>query len=294
MSTYTPTGAVSDGQHPSQPQCPNCSAILASDQRYCLNCGQRLAPPRVEYRDALRLRPPDPPVVAASTRWYESRGPLVTLALLCPILLALGVGIVIGRGHGGGSGRPTIVTVPNSSPTAAAASTPGSTPATAVSSQSISETWPAGASGYTVELSSLPTGSATSVSLAAAKSAATAKGAPAVGVLDGSKHSGTPAADYVIYSGRFSSSAQANAARKRLQGKFPGALVLHVTPKRSSQSVTVSSKGLGQAAANQHLSGNAYVKASAKLPSTVGTGGAPPPTDNKKAGGGTSGSCIGC
>ena len=40
--------------------------------------------------------------------------------------------------------------------------------------------------------------------------------------------------------------------------------------------------------------GNAYEKASSKLPSTVGTGGSAPPTDNKKAGGGTSGSCIGC
>ena len=42
-------------------------------------------------------------------------------------------------------------------------------------------------------------------------------------------------------------------------------------------------------------SGNAYVKASAKLPSTVGTGNGPPPKkDKKKAGGGTSATCIGC
>src|SRR5262249_6406997 len=106
-------------------------------------------------------------------------------------------------------------------------------------------------------------------------------------------------------SGHFATRAQAEAARGRLAKKFPGALVLHVKPKGSTTAVNnpnsvanngppSGSSGSTQAAAAHHLSGNAYEKASAKLPSSVGTGGKPAAADNKKAGGGTSGSCIGC
>jgi hypothetical protein len=42
------------------------------------------------------------------------------------------------------------------------------------------------------------------------------------------------------------------------------------------------------------LSGAARSKAEAKLPSQIGTGGNAPAVDNKKAGGGTSATCIGC
>ena len=41
--------------------CPVCSAALASDQRYCLNCGHRLTEPRVDFRRALGLEPTAPP-----------------------------------------------------------------------------------------------------------------------------------------------------------------------------------------------------------------------------------------
>jgi hypothetical protein len=154
--------------------------------------------------------------------------------------------------------------------------------------------WPAAASGWTVELSSLDKTGASAAAATAAESAARAKGASAVGVLDGDKHAGTPTGKYVIYSGRFSSRAQATAAQRKLTKRFPGALVLHVTPTSSSANVA-STAGSTQASHLQHLSGAAYSKASAKLPSTLGSGGAPPPKDNKTPGGSSGGgTCIGC
>jgi hypothetical protein len=237
------------------------------------------------------------------------RGPVLLLGGIATILLALGVGIVIGRGNGSanGSSKPTVVTVAGGTapPATGAAATTGAGNAVAANSGTVTDQWPASASGWTVELSSLDNSTAHGSDVSAAEHAATAKRASVVGALNGDHHSGTPAGKYVIYSGRFTSKQQAQAARAKLVKSFPGALVLHVTPKGSSSPGSGSSAknsagspsgsaGASQAASERHLTGSAYEKASSKLPSSVGTGGPPPPTDNKKAGGGTSGSCIGC
>jgi hypothetical protein len=308
MSTPAPPPSH-ELQHPGS-ACPACSAALAPDQRYCLNCGHRLTEPRVDYRGALGLAGTREAV--GSTRsapagrpatGHDQRSVLVTLVAVGAIVLALGVGVVLGRGSGTSGGKATVVTVAGG-PAAPAASTASGGSATAAGananagSSAVTEDWPSGASGWTVELSSLAS-SATAADVASAKTAATGKGASAVGVLNGDRHGGTPTGKYVIYSGRFSSDKQAKTALKKLSGKFPGAIVLHVTPKRSSAggsagNTSAGSAGLNQAANEQHLSGSAYEKASSKLPSSVGTGGSAPPKDNKKAGGGSSGSCIGC
>jgi hypothetical protein len=287
--------------------CPACSAALAPDQRYCLNCGHRLSEPRVDYRRTLGLEPGGSASATgpsgATGAGRDQRGVLVVLVAVAAIVLALGVGIVIGRGNGPSAvgGKTTVVTVAagGTAAGAAAGSTGGaSTAGTANAASVVSEDWPTGASGWTVELDSLSS-TATAADVASAKSAATTKGASAVGVLTGDQHAGTPTGKYVIYSGRFATQKQAKAAQHKLAGKFPGALVLHVKPKSSAGSAggsnaTASNAGASQAAAAHNLGGSAYEKASSKLPSTVGTGGSAPPTDTKKAGGGTSGSCIGC
>lgn len=287
--------------------CPQCGAALASDQRYCLSCGRRLTDPRVDYRRALALG--DDPGAPAPERpsQRDTRGPLLLLGAIATILLALGVGIVIGRGNGsaGSTTKPTVVTVAGGTAAPAASSASGTgNGAAAADTGSVTDQWPAGASGWTVELSSLDNAAARSADVSAAERAATSKGASAVGVLNGDQHGGTPTGKYVIYSGRFTSKQQAQTARAKLLKNFPGALVLHVTRKGSGSGSSANaaastgppsgSAGSSQAASERHLSGNAYEKASSKLPSSVGTGGAPPPTDKKKAGGGTSGSCIGC
>ena len=51
-------------------QCPSCGAVLAADQRYCLECGHRHGDPRLPFMDAVvlmdavkrpRQAPPPPP-----------------------------------------------------------------------------------------------------------------------------------------------------------------------------------------------------------------------------------------
>jgi hypothetical protein len=279
-----------------------------------LSCGQAVAEPRVDFRHTLGLEPaastatrrvdphnhPHPQTAGAAPArgsGWDQRNGLIVLAGIAAVVLALGVGIVIGRGArpqtpnvkvtvAGGTGAPS---------TAAATATPAAVAATPQPTASLPpDDWPASASGWTVELSSLDKTGASAAAATAAESAARAKGANAVGVLDGDKHAGTPTGKYVIYSGRFSTHAQAAAAQRKLTKSFPGALVLHVTPTSSSAG-TASTAGTAQASHLQHLSGAAYSKASAKLPSTLGSGGAPPPKDKKAPGGGSGGgTCIGC
>jgi hypothetical protein len=118
--------------------CLDCSAPMAADQRYCLNCGQRRGAPRVafpppapaelEAAAAPRL-PPAPPSVlrpGATGVWVTAVGVL---------LLAMGVGVLIGRSGTGASARPVraaapiTVTVPSAG--AGAAATATATPAPA-------------------------------------------------------------------------------------------------------------------------------------------------------------------
>jgi hypothetical protein len=287
--TPTPLGPE---LHQAGPQCPNCGAALAPDQRYCVNCGHRLTEPRVDFRKSLALEHPTPPPSSRPSVW-DHRGTLITLASVLAVLVALGVGIVIGRGNGKPvtqANKPEILTVPTAAPATALSST-----ATPASETSVSDKWSAGSSGWTVELSSL-SNTALASDVTAAESAARSKGATAVGVLNGANHSGTPTGKYVIYSGRYSSQKEAEAAKAKLKKSFPDAIVLHVQPSGSgnSSAVNAGATDTSQVKNLSKLSGSAYVKASSKLPSTIGSGGKPPPKEKGKPGAGSSGSCIGC
>jgi hypothetical protein len=111
-------GATAGGDH-----CANCDATMAADQRYCLECGERRGQARFEA-----------PVAATSTRTVtEARdrpigsrwSPGATLiAGVATLLLALGVGVLIGRagnsGSSGNAGKVSVVTVNGAGGTAAA------------------------------------------------------------------------------------------------------------------------------------------------------------------------------
>jgi len=85
--------------------CADCGAVLAGDQRYCLSCGTRSGTARIAFRDIL-ARPGGSPAQAiaepGSTAALTGR-PSTTLAFLVGLaclLLALGVGVLIGRSGG--------------------------------------------------------------------------------------------------------------------------------------------------------------------------------------------------
>lgn len=86
-------------------RCITCEAPLASDQRYCLNCGERRGRSRFSQlhgpaADATPS-PPSPPV--RPRRRLSSGATLV--AGIATLLLAMGVGVEIGRLNNGGQQR---------------------------------------------------------------------------------------------------------------------------------------------------------------------------------------------
>ncbi|HEX7245520.1 MAG TPA: hypothetical protein VF245_08155 [Solirubrobacterales bacterium] len=82
-------------------QCPSCGHPVASDQRYCLSCGQRCGDPRLPFMNAVTFMdamkrpaatsPPPPP----KRRRLSPNAALI--ASVGTLLLAMGVGVLIGR-----------------------------------------------------------------------------------------------------------------------------------------------------------------------------------------------------
>lgn len=78
-------------------RCVGCGAPLSSDQRYCVNCGERRGAPRFTLPTAVAEEP-----AAAPPRRREPRGPRVSSAATLvagvgTLLLAMGVGVLIGH-----------------------------------------------------------------------------------------------------------------------------------------------------------------------------------------------------
>lgn len=223
--------------------CAACGSPLAEDQRYCLQCGQRtmpmssvlqggpptaaLAPTAVSQAGGPGSAPPwapGPPGAtppAAGGGEPAGRGNAVTvIAGVGVLLLAMGIGVLIGRSGGAkpsAAAAPQVITV-SSAPTA------GATPA----SESFTGDWPAGSSGYTIELQALPTATTQASAVQAAKSAAEGKGAKAVGALKSDEFTSLPAGSYIIYSGKYTKKSEADKALGPLKKSFPGAKVLQV------------------------------------------------------------------
>jgi hypothetical protein len=113
--------------HTANDACPTCSARMAPDQRYCLNCGHRRGDPRLPFMDAVvfmdsvkqsgqaetaAAAPPPPP-----SQNKSGFSPQTTLiAGVATLILAVGVGVLIGRGSGNDSApvansQPQIIKV---------------------------------------------------------------------------------------------------------------------------------------------------------------------------------------
>jgi hypothetical protein len=127
--------------------CPNCSAPLVADQRYCLSCGQPTSPVRLAFLDVLETeRQPQlspggmgtAPVAYASyvepvagPAWLRRYAPL--FAVLSVLLLAMIVGLLVG--HWVTQSKPTaagpqVIKVEGLGALGAASTTPTSTSAT--------------------------------------------------------------------------------------------------------------------------------------------------------------------
>jgi hypothetical protein len=274
--------------------CPACGSPLAADQRYCLECGERQPQTSEFLRSSAPVGsspPASPPSApsgqpAAGAQPGRNSNTVSLLAGVGVLLLALGVGVLIGRSGASSKQSPAPVQVV----TAGGVGTGSSTEA------SFTGDWPSGTSGYTVQLQTLPVTGTTVASVAAAKAAAGGKGAPAVGALKSEEFASLSGENYVIYSGDFHKQSEAQKALATLKKNFPGAKVIHVSESGSGGSggggggsgsggashssggskpsapSSLSKPAPSSALPSHKASGKKFEEESAKLPNVVSTG----------------------
>ena len=117
--------AVRDG-------CPVCGAAMAVDQRYCLECGERRGPPRVPLNDTPARQAAGKPSARGPRRRASMSVNATLIAGVSCLLLALGIGVLIGRsGNGSSSKSPPVRVVTVAGAGGAAAAPTGETAANA-------------------------------------------------------------------------------------------------------------------------------------------------------------------
>jgi hypothetical protein len=195
-------------------RCPRCGAPHAEGQEYCLECGSRL--------------PERPGLVAVLGAAWRRRLGWYPGDWVWPTLLALVIAGVAGTAsalwladRSSASAETLVATSPAASsvqqtetapepttaPTTATTETTAAPPPPPAPNQLL--TWPAGRSGWTLVLDSLPRHS--SVAFAEARQALR-KGLKQVGVLDSSRFSSLHPGYFVVFAGIYDSQAEAQSA----------------------------------------------------------------------------------
>jgi len=212
----TPTGP------PQGPHCPRCGAPYGPDQEYCLECGQRLQPAGGVFGRLAGLW-------RQRLGWYP--GDWIWPVLLFLLIAVAGATAAIVLADAGAGGSTLVATqggVPHSPTTAPPTAPP---PATTTAPRPGALTaWPAGQSGYTVVLESVPAGgNGRGLALARARAASKA-GLLQVGVLDSSLYSSLHPGYSVVFSGIYDSRSQADQALAAANAKgFSAAYVRQIT-----------------------------------------------------------------
>lgn len=293
-------------------RCTGCGSPLASDQRYCLECGKRKGEPRIDFPQYLPAvgegessaagggAGQGPPETVAETAAPDNRPqreitPLMAAAGLAGLAVVLLLGVLIGR-TGQDSSQPVVAAT--GLPTTAAASTSTGASETV----SIEIDWPAGKDGFTVELATV-SNSTDGAAVEATQADLEAQGAPEVGVLDSDEYASLPAGNYVFYSGVFDSRADAQARLKEVEGSFPDAQVVEVSAEAGGGKLTGGGAGgpvdTGNAAKASEIEDlesedpGAYQEQLKKLPDDLATEGETVAPDNKAPGGGSDAVAIG-
>jgi hypothetical protein len=239
---------------PGDRYCPRCGVAYEPTQEYCLECGARL-PTNAGVVGVL---------AAAWQRrlaWYP--GDWIWPTLLFLVLAVASTAVALAANAARRSSRPILATSPSVPVGPGVAQTPvpvTSAPATlpvptnqptitngplptapgsgtgTVSTVPVPTTnpralatWPAGKSGYTLVLESLPLAAGKASALARARRAKS-KGLRDVGVLVSSQYSSLHPGYYVVFAGIYGSSAQATAAVATAHShRFPDAYQTRVT-----------------------------------------------------------------
>jgi hypothetical protein len=236
--------------------CPQCGVAYEPTQEYCLECGARLPVNRGVVG-----------VLAGAWQrtfaWYP--GDWIWPMLFFLVLTVIATGAAVAANSARKSSSTTLVATspsvsvgPGATPTAVPVSTspatlptptnhptittgplpapPGSKtgpgvvpPSPTPSNPNALTTWPAGKSGYTVVLESLPVSGGKQAALARARKAK-ANGLQDVGVLLSSQYSSLHAGYYVVFAGVYGSASEASSAVATAHAHgFPDAFQRQVT-----------------------------------------------------------------
>ncbi|HEX3909893.1 MAG TPA: hypothetical protein VHW67_04225 [Solirubrobacteraceae bacterium] len=306
------------------PPCAGCGAPLADDQRYCLQCGERVGSMSSVLlagspQQDVASRAADAQAAGAQAAGAQAAGPgpaataplgpgatppgfapagagqaggagrnngVTVIAAVGVLLLAMGIGVLIGRA---GGSRPSASAAPQVISVSSAPSDAGTSSSGAEEAAAFTDDWPAGAKGYTVQLQTLALAGTQAGAVESAKSAAEGKGAKQVGALKSEDFAGLAGGNYVVYSGKYAKQAEAQKALGGLKRSFPSASVIHITgaaggsaAKGSTPSAPAGGKsGAGTGESNPappkvledlHKSkGKSYEEKSKNLPDVVGT-----------------------
>jgi hypothetical protein len=219
--------------------CPRCGTPYEPGQEYCLECGLRLPVARGVV-----------PVLSAAWRrrlpWYP--GDWIWPVLLFFVIAALGAAAaILATSDDNGSASKTLVgttepvpggtgTVPGEpvpSPTGTTGEPPPPTETQPVEPPpppppSGPIEWPAGQSGWTVVLLSLPESGGRAPALSAARKAI-ADGLTDVGVLNSSDYSSLHPGYYVIFAGIYNTLDEARAGLETASASYPQAYTRQIT-----------------------------------------------------------------
>jgi hypothetical protein len=184
--------------------CPRCAEPLATGQEYCLVCGARVggAPSRVGG---------------------SSQASWALRALATGIVALLGAAAAVAA-TGSGGGEATLVTAIGGFATA-----PDSASGEAPVGRSGVAEWPADEDGWTIAVASLPQTTGRAAALDRARSARR-KGLPQVGVLDSSRYASLHPGYWIVFTGVYSSEAEATSALEDARRASRTAVVRHVVP----------------------------------------------------------------
>jgi hypothetical protein len=229
--------------------CPACGSAYELDQEYCLECGARLPVSRMPTPHPRRwiwvavavaivvagaivglVAAADNGAPAASGTTTDTPGPTTTAPATGPDTGGVETGGLPGFETVTVQPPPTTGAIetgpiPGTTATIPTVTTPVTTtppPATTQPAAGLVP-WPSGTDGFTVVLASVLVGQGRAAADAQAAKAQAA-GLPQVGILESSSYSSLRPGYYVVFSGIYSSNAQAQAAAPAAQARgFPGA-----------------------------------------------------------------------
>lgn len=232
-----------------------------------------------EPTSAVPAAPPRGPAGPASDPTAQRGNTLTVIAGVGVLLLAMGVGILIGRADSPKQAAAPTQVISVASGAGSGASSGSGAEAT------FTDDWPSGTKGFTVQLQTLPQSGTAVSAVESAKSQASGKGAKSVGALKSEDFTSLTAGSYVIYSGVYHKRAEAQKALAGLKKSFPGASVIEVSSSSSSSKAEGASPSAGGSGSNinhpappsvlpgpKSGSGKSYEERSKNLPNVVETG----------------------